>query len=187
MSINNTKYLFESERLGFRYWEDEDSEFYTALCQDKKVMEFFPHIPSVSEAKGEMFYIDDKLRTAGFGFWAVELKETQELVGDIGMQKVPFESFFTPAFEIGWRVAHKYWRQGFAKEGASRILEYALEKNITNKIISYTAKQNIPSQILMQKLEMIYLGEFNHPHLDEDHPLAKHLLYEKTIQNHNKN
>ncbi len=187
MLINNTKYLFESERLGFRYWEDEDSDFYTSLCQDKKVMEFFPHIPSVSEAKGEMFYIDDKLRTAGFGFWAVELKETQELVGDIGMQKVPFESFFTPAFEIGWRVAHKYWRQGFAKEGASRILEYALEKNITNKIISYTAKQNIPSQILMQKLEMIYLGEFNHPHLDEDHPLAKHLLYEKTIQNHNKN
>ena len=181
MSINNTKYLFESERLGFRYWEDEDCEFYTTLCQDKKVMEFFPHIPSELEARGEMFYIDDKLRTAGYGFWAVELKETQQLIGDIGMQKVPFESFFTPAFEIGWRVAQKYWRQGLATEGASCILEYALEKNITNKIVSYTAKQNIPSQALMQKLEMTYVGEFNHPHLEEDHPLSVHILYEKKL------
>ena len=181
MFSNNTKYLFESERLGFRYWEDEDSEFYTALCQDKKVMEFFPHIPSVLEARGEMFYIDDKLRTNGYGFWAVELKENHQLIGDIGIQEVPFESFFTSSFEIGWRIAPKYWRQGFATEGASRVLEYSLEQNITNKIVSYTAKQNIPSQALMQKLEMTYVGEFNHPHLEEDHPLSVHILYEKKL------
>lgn len=175
------EYLFESERLGFRYWEMEDREFYSDLCQNPSVMEFFPKCLSAEESYGEMLYLDDQLRSKGYGFWAGELKTTKELIGDIGIQNVPFDSFFTPAIEIGWRIHKDFWRQGFAYEGATRVLQYAQEKYLTNKIVSFTAKQNIPSQAVMKKLEMTYVGEFNHPRLEEDHPLCVHVLYEKDL------
>ena len=182
MLENHQVYLFESERLGFRYWEIEDSVFYISLCQNSDVMKFFPKLLSDQDAVGEMFYLDDQLRDNGYGSWAVEEKLTKTLIGTIGIQKVPFEAFFTPAMEIGWRIATKYWKQGFAIEGAERVLLYMKQANLGNKLVSFTAKNNISSQAVMKKLKMSYVSEFNHPKLDKDHPLSVHILYEKYLQ-----
>ncbi len=40
------KYLFESERLGFRNWLESDVELMCEINADRKVMEFFPGIVS---------------------------------------------------------------------------------------------------------------------------------------------
>ncbi|GEM_PF-1608528 len=44
--MKNNKYLFTSERLGFRNWEPTDIDELFAINSDKQVMEFFPALPT---------------------------------------------------------------------------------------------------------------------------------------------
>lgn len=55
----------------------------------------------------------------GGGFWATSLIETGEFIGFIRLQDVYFSApfnEFTPAVEIGWRLAFNYWEKGYATE-----------------------------------------------------------------------
>lgn len=39
-------YIFESERLGFRDWDEKDKSKMGIINSDPKVMEYFPSIPT---------------------------------------------------------------------------------------------------------------------------------------------
>lgn len=59
-------------------------------------------------------------------FGRVELKETQEFIGFIGLHNQPEQFlFFSPCIEIGWRIATEHWKKGYATEG-EKALDYAL-------------------------------------------------------------
>ena len=179
---NNEKDVYlETERLLFRRWEMEDAPFYIQLTQDPKVMKYFPKMLDDLGARGEMFFMDSRIETLGYGFWAIEEKKSGLLIGDIGFQDIAFPDFMVSGLEIGWRIAKKHWRKGYALEGAQGLLKSIKDKNITDKIYSFTVKDNIPSEGLMKKLEMSFLQEFDHPYLEDSHPLSRHVLYEKTL------
>ena len=64
--------------------------------------------------------------------FAVELKETGEWIGFIGVNyllksKYPFKEL--PLYEIGWRLIPEVWGNGIATEGAEAVMDYAMEKN----------------------------------------------------------
>ena len=50
-----TKYLFTSERLGFRSWFDSDLEELSKINLDAKVMEFFPSRQTEEESTQFIF------------------------------------------------------------------------------------------------------------------------------------
>jgi RimJ/RimL family protein N-acetyltransferase len=52
------KYLFTSERLGFRNWNDSDIEKMAAINNDPDVMEFFPATATYSQTAD--FYCTDE-------------------------------------------------------------------------------------------------------------------------------
>ena len=54
----------------------------------------------------------------GFTFWAVELPGAAPFIGFVGLLVVRFQAPFTPAVEIGWRLAQAYWGRGYATEAA---------------------------------------------------------------------
>ena len=114
----------------------------------------------------------------GWGLWAVELKETKEFIGFIGLQPQPDLFEFSSCVEIGWRLAKKYWHRGYATEGARAVLDYAFNTLNLDKVVSFTAKSNTPSEAVMKKIGMVKTQEFQHPKLPEDHPLCWHVLYE---------
>ncbi|MGL4394318.1 MAG: GNAT family N-acetyltransferase [Brevinema sp.] len=171
------EFLFESPRLGFRFWELEDADFYASMLADPDVMRFFEKTLSRDEARGEMFYKDGQLRDNGFGFWAVEHKESGNLIGQIGLQNIPLDIYCVPAIEIGWRLHKDFWHQGFATEGAERLLNFAKEQEISDSIVAYTAKINLPSQRVMERLGMTFESEFKHPDFETKHRLSNHVLY----------
>jgi RimJ/RimL family protein N-acetyltransferase len=106
-----------------------------------------------------------------------ELRETGELAGFIGLSVPSFEAYFTPCIEIGWRLDAPYWNRGLATEGAAAVLRYAFEQLGIPEVVSFAVAANIPSRRVMEKLGMIYEGEFGHPSLPEGHPLQRHVLY----------
>ncbi len=170
-------YLFESDRLGFRNWRDEDIIPFSKMNTNQEVMRFFPTTLSEQESKIKMEEYRFEIESKGFGLWPVEIKATEEFTGIIGFHEVTFESDFTPCIEIGWRLDQPFWNNGFATEGATQCLLFAAKFNLIKEVYSFTALINKPSERVMQKIGMVKVGEFDHPKIEIDHPLQQHVLY----------
>jgi ribosomal-protein-alanine N-acetyltransferase len=102
------------------------------------------------------------------------------LVGVVGLQHISWEAYFTPAVEIGWRIAPAFQRQGYAEEAARLALAAGFGPIGLGEILAFTVPGNAPSWLLMTKLGMRPAGTFEHPRLAADHPLRTHLLYRMT-------
>ena len=98
-----------------------------------------------------------------------EVLETGEFIGFIGLAYQDYETEFTPATDIGWRLKKSAWGNGYATEGARRCLEYAFKDLKLDKIISTCTLNNTKSENVMRKIGMSRKGEFNHPRL-KDYP-----------------
>lgn len=88
----------------------------------------------------------------GFSLYAVELKNTGEMIGFLGLMPPSFEAHFTPAVEIGWRLSSTHWNQGYATEGAKAVLHYAFTSLNLPEVVSFTAVNNLASRRVMEKL-----------------------------------
>ncbi len=113
----------------------------------------------------------------GWGFWIVELPGIAPVAGVVGLQHVGFEARFTPAVEIGWRIAPALQRQGLAEEAARIALAFGFGRLELPEVVAFTATNNAPSWRLMERLGMARDGTFEHPRLPEGHALRTHLLY----------
>lgn len=174
-------YLFESERLGFRRWKASDREPFTALNANPDVMEFFPKTLSRAESDALVDRIEAHFEEKGYGLWAVERIEDGEFIGFIGLLDVNFDIGIEGATEIGWRLDRKFWKKGYATEGAKACLAYAFDELGKKEIYSFTSTVNTPSETVMKRIGMEKAGEFEHPRVPEGSPLRKHVLYK--IQN----
>jgi RimJ/RimL family protein N-acetyltransferase len=123
--------------------------------------------------------IDAHQREHGFCLFAAELVGKASFIGFIGLSQVPFEAPFTPAVEIGWRLARPYWHKGLATEGAQAVLSYAFRKLNLDEVVSFTTPANIRSRRVMEKIGLKHDPEddFDHPRLPAGHPLRRHVLY----------
>jgi RimJ/RimL family protein N-acetyltransferase len=176
--MKKDKYLFKSERLGFRNWTNDDLEEFAKLNSDEEVMEHFPKTLSKKEVGIFIDRLKKHFADNGFTYYATEILETNELVGMIGLAFQEYKTKFTPAIDIGWRLKRSAWGKGYATEGAQRCLEYAFNELGMNKIISVCTVKNEKSENVMKKIGMTKKGEFNHPELINHPEYEKHFCYE---------
>lgn len=171
------KYEFESERLGFRQWIDEDRIPFAKINSNQEVMKYFTKQLTEEESDKFIERISEHFKVHGYGLWAVEIKESSQFIGFIGFYTATFESAFTPCIEIGWRLDHNFWNMGYATEGAKKCLEFGLNKLGLVDIYSFTSQINEPSIRVMKKIGLIEMGTFPHSNIDDDNPLKPHVLY----------
>jgi RimJ/RimL family protein N-acetyltransferase len=164
-------------RLWLRRWRSEDLEPFAALNADPDVMEHFRSTLSREETAESIGRVDKHFETHGYGFWAVELPGRAPFIGFIGLAEPGFDASFTPCVEIGWRLARPWWGQGLATEGARAALAYGFERLGLPEIVSFTVPGNVRSRRVMEKLGMRYSEDFEHPRIDTQHPLRRHVLY----------
>ena len=100
--------MIRTERLLLRCWSPGDREPFAALNSDPRVMEYFPRLLTRKESDVLADRIDAGFDQNGFGLWAVEVQDVAPIVGFIGLSIPRFEAHFTPAVEIGWRIAAGY-------------------------------------------------------------------------------
>lgn len=168
---------FETKRLVFRDWNEQDLNEFRIMNKDTRVMEYFKKILNKEET--DRFYnaIQDEFRNYGYGLYAVETRHNNDFIGFIGFHWANFNSQFTPCIEIGWRLKYEAWGNGFATEGAKACLKYGFDTLGFNKIYSFTSKINLSSENVMKKVGMVKVMEFEHPNIMENNPLRKHVLY----------
>lgn len=171
--------ILETDRLILRTWDDDDLRQMLAINQDPKVMEYFPSLQDLEMTKKFIEKVNAHFENHGYSFYATVRKDTNEFIGFIGLLIADFESHFTPATEIGWRLSSNHWGKGFATEGAKAVLDYAFRELKISEIVSFTVPQNKASRRVMEKigLRRSPQNDFNHPKLAKDSTLCKHVLY----------
>lgn len=123
-----------TDRLVLRPWKKEDFEPFAAINADSRVREFFPSTQTKSESDVHAEAISEGIEKYGWGFWAVSTSDSG-FIGMIGLSQVRFSSHFTPAVEIGWRLAYGHWGKGYATEGAKAALKYGFEELKLKEIV----------------------------------------------------
>lgn len=169
----------DTERLWLRAWKEEDKEPFFRLNSNPEVMEFFPNTLSEEQSDILVDNIVRKFETqGGWGLWAVELKQSGEFIGFVGLNIPDIKFPFSPCVEIGWRLDKPFWGKGYACEAARRILDFAFTGVGLEEVVAFTTVSNYRSESVMKKLGMIRDEKtFFHPALAEDHPLREHVLY----------
>ncbi|WP_414931208.1 GNAT family N-acetyltransferase [Vibrio europaeus] len=175
--------MLETKRLRLRQWKDSDIEPYCQINANEQVMRYFPSVMTNEETLAQVGRARSYIDKNGYGFWAVELKSTQEFIGFVGLLAQSEESGLpnTPFVEIGWRLDSKHWGKGYAPEAAQAALEFAFTELKLEQVYSFTALPNLPSQRVMEKIGMINSGQdFDHPKLAKGHELERHCLFKIT-------
>lgn len=180
LSQNNKVYELETTRLVLRQWCDADKNPLYQMCSDPQVMRYFP-APLSREQSDELFERASGLIDAnGWGFWAVELKESGEFIGFVGLHFQDADSGIpcAPLTEIGWRLSKDHWLKGYASEAAVEVLRFAFTELDLQEVYAFTTVTNTPSQQVMLKIGMANTRlDFDHPKLEKEHPLVRHCLY----------
>ena len=165
----------QTPRLLLRRWRDRDRAPFAALNADPEVMRHFPAPLTRAESDALVDRIEAGFEREGFGWWALEVRVTGAFAGFAGLGRVGFEAPFTPAIEVGWRLARPAWGHGYATEATLAALQAAG----LPEVVSFTAVANARSRAVMERLGMTFESEFDHPRLAPGHPLRRHVLYRR--------
>jgi len=177
-----TKILpFETARLILRPWKDEDLDPFAEMCADPEVMRYFPDLWPRERSELLISKCNTKLEEEGFCLAPVEIRESEEFVGFVGLNssnpEMPMP--FDPSVEIGWRLKRSAWGKGYASEAARAWLRFGFETVGLDEIVSFTIPENTPSQKVMERIGMSrdHSGDFRHPAIPADHSCSMHVLY----------
>lgn len=168
-----------TDRLRLRRWKIHDRDPFAAINADPSVMEFFPAALSRAESDALVDRIEAHFDDHGFGLWAAESRSSGELVGFVGLWATTFEAHFSPAIEVGWRLARNSWGAGLAPEAARAAIADGFDRLGVEEVVSFTAAVNLSSRRVMDKLGMThnFSEDFDHPSLPAGHMLRPHVLY----------
>jgi RimJ/RimL family protein N-acetyltransferase len=150
----------ESERLILRRFRDSDLAPFVAYRNDPEVARY-QSWDSFDERETRAFIREMASAQPGVpGDWfqfAVELKETGELLGDCALQVDGQEPYRA---ELGFTLAREHQGKGFAAEAASRLLDYAFESLGLHRIFAIADCRNKPSWTLLERVGLRQEGHF---------------------------
>jgi len=169
----------ETDRLVLRRWTDADRDPFAALNADPVVMEHFVAPLTRAESDALVDRIEAAFDEHGWGLWAVEVPGAADCIGFIGLALQTFDAPFTPAVEVGWRLARAHWGLGFAPEGARAALALAFGDLGLDEVVSMTSVGNAKSRRVMEKIGMTRdpADDFEHSRVPIGHPIRPHVLY----------
>lgn len=140
-NISDTRDMFknwasDSEVTKFLQWEPHISEEYT-----KSIIETW-----IKDYKTEMSY-----------HWAVELKETKEVIGEIYIFNIKQKR---RCCEIGICISKRFWNKGISTEALASTINFIFKETEIWRIIAMHDVENIASKKVILKSKMKYEGEF---------------------------
>ncbi|NEV02407.1 GNAT family N-acetyltransferase [Bradyrhizobium uaiense] len=169
-------------RLLLRPWIDSDRPPFAAMSGDADVMEYLRPLASRDASDAWIDFQTSHQSSHGFCMWAVESRASGIFMGAVGLLRIGFVARFTPAVEVGWRLARPFWGQGFAMEAARASLRFGFEEVRLAEVVAHASIRNVRSRRLMAKLGMRHdnAEDFDHPRIPEDNPLRRQVLYRLT-------
>lgn len=146
-------YFLKSERLGFRWWTENDFALAHALWGDIEVARYFGGPFSDHEVRIRLKRELERRKSCGFQYWPIFLLSDGDHVGCCGLRPYGTD---TAIPELGFHLRPKYWQQGLAWEAARAVIDYAFEKIGAKSLVAGHHSDNANSKKLMAKLGFQY-------------------------------
>lgn len=147
------QYIFESNRLYFRKFEIEDTQTLFALNADERVIRYTGDLAFESVVTAKRFiqnYRDYDLY--GIGRWMMIEKLTMTALGWCGLKYLPD----LQEIDLGYRLFHQYWNQGYATEASLATLNFGFEVMQFDEIVGRAWKINVASIRVLEKCGMVF-------------------------------
>ena len=102
----------------------------------------------IEEAQAFITKTNKGIANEEFLYWAISLKETQELVGTICLWNFSKDKLIA---EVAYELLPAYHKKGIMNEALSKVLEFGFETLNLNSIEAFTHKENKASKTLLIK------------------------------------
>ena len=140
--------ILETERLILRKFVIDDAEdVYRNWASDEETCTYLtwnPHV-SLKESRDAVCKWIAYYEKSGY-YWAIERKDVRDVIGDVFVfRAVPAEDLM----EIGICIGKRYWRQGYGKEAAIRMMRFLFEEAHVGTILAKHDDLNIASRHLL--------------------------------------
>jgi RimJ/RimL family protein N-acetyltransferase len=76
---------FNTSRLAFRIWQERHRAPFVDMNSDPEVMRYFPAVMTPEQTNARFNVLCQEFQERGWSNWAVELIETGEFIGFIGL------------------------------------------------------------------------------------------------------
>jgi RimJ/RimL family protein N-acetyltransferase len=145
----------KTERLILRAHRLDDFDDYVNLLSDEAVVRFISGIPSTREQSwARLIRSAGMWHFMGFGFLAIEEKETGRLIGEAGFHEVrrDMKPSLEDTLETGWALMPSAHGRGYATEALKALIAWA-EDNFPGKAMTcIISPDNAPSLRGAEKL-----------------------------------
>lgn len=148
-------YILETERLGLRHFDLEDTVFIIKLLNTPDWISFIGDKNVKTEAQAKDYLSKGALKSYqenGFGLYLVMLKDSKTPIGMCGLVKRDFLAH--P--DIGFAFLPDFFGRGYAYEACSALMNYSKEHLKIQTIYAITLEENVRSIHLLQKIGMCY-------------------------------
>lgn len=157
MNLTGMKEL-ETERLVLEKFKEEYAQqMFNNWASDKKVTKFLIWQPYTS-ADDVLEYIKSVISSYDKNKaydWMIKLKETNEVIGTIGVVKSNFE---IGCVTIGYCIGSKWWHKGIMTEALGGVIKFFFEEVGVNRIESTHDVNNPNSGKVMENCNMVQEG-----------------------------
>ncbi|TPG54546.1 GNAT family N-acetyltransferase [Sphingomonas glacialis] len=173
--------MIETPRLRLRAWREDDKPAFAGLVNTPAMMAHFGGVRPRVEIDALIDAQMAKQSADGHCMWAVETRGDGALVGICGLRigghpDTPVDGMY----ELGWRIAERYWGQGIAREAAEASRDWGWANTPARTIAAWTNPGNAPSWGLMFRIGMTRRPDldFRHPRfLESDDPIGDMIVY----------
>ena len=145
----------QTPRLVIRSFVPRDAAGILAVFGDPEVRRYLPPFPDPTLETMEQSVARRMAMEAdhGHGLWAVERKDTGELIGDCGLMLVEGTG---PEVELAYHYKRSAWNHGFGTEAAVACLTQGFGQVGLARVIAICLPENIGSWRVMEKAGMTY-------------------------------
>ena len=165
-------------RLELRRFRSEDLDALAVLFEKKEVWKF-PYGRGFTREETEAFLSTqlEEWNSCGFGCWLAIERDSDQVIGYVGLSVPDFLPEILPAVEVGWRFDPAMWGLGYASEGARAALAEAFTTMGLDEVCSVPQRDNPASSNVCERIGMRFEREVAIPANSRRGELAG-LLYE---------
>ena len=143
-------------RLLLRQWRDDDLDALAAIYADPEVMRYIGDgsVRDREQTAAGLAAMRREWAERGYGMFAVEVRDTGQLAGWVGLTVPAFLPEVLPTVEIGWRLGRQFWGAGIATEAARAVLRFGFVDCGLDRIVSirHVEAKTPPPGRVMEKI-----------------------------------
>lgn len=149
--------ILRTERCIIREMTPEDVPALYEIYADRQTVRYMEDLydDPEEEIRYTKAYIENIYAFYGYGMWLIEDKADGRVIGRAGVEYKEGRE----GVELGFMIARRCWKQGFATEAVSAILDYTKEQLGILHVYAMVEEDNDKSLAFCSKMGFVRTGE----------------------------